>query len=174
MYSSIIHIIRNSCDSSSSSFYWHRVGLYKPLGVRPRASSSIHFSMIHLLFFPIVLMLPGLNSSIPFVDSFSLILTQCPVYGTKLSLLVVWGCRIHRHLLCRGVRLPFNECPVYDTKLSILVVCGCRTHRLLFCRGVILPFNEWPDYVTKPSIPVIWGGRIHRQLLCRCSSNAGT
>ena len=30
---------------------------------------------------------------------------------------VGWGCRIHRPLLCRGVR-PRNECPRYDTKQS--------------------------------------------------------
>ena len=29
-----------------------------------------------------------------------------------------WGCRIHRLLLCRGVRPPANECPGYDTKQS--------------------------------------------------------
>ena len=28
------------------------------------------------------------------------------------------GCRIHRLLLCRGVRLPPNECPGFDTKQS--------------------------------------------------------
>ena len=31
---------------------------------------------------------------------------------------VGWGCRIHRLLLCRGVRPPPNECPGYDTKQS--------------------------------------------------------
>ena len=31
--------------------------------------------------------------------------------------LVGWGCRIHRLLLCTGVR-PINECPGYDTKQS--------------------------------------------------------
>ena len=31
---------------------------------------------------------------------------------------VGWGCRIHRLLLCRRVRLLSNECPVYDTKQS--------------------------------------------------------
>ena len=30
---------------------------------------------------------------------------------------VGWGCRIHRLLLCRGVRHP-DECPWYDTKQS--------------------------------------------------------
>ena len=30
---------------------------------------------------------------------------------------VGWGCRIHRLLLCRGVRTP-NECPGYDIKQS--------------------------------------------------------
>ena len=28
------------------------------------------------------------------------------------------GCRIHRLLLCKGIRPPHNECPVYDTKQS--------------------------------------------------------
>ena len=33
--------------------------------------------------------------------------------------LVGWGCRIHRLLLCRGIRhLPHNECPGYNTKQS--------------------------------------------------------
>ena len=31
---------------------------------------------------------------------------------------VGWGCRIHRLLLCRGVRPPPNWCPGYDTKQS--------------------------------------------------------
>ena len=31
---------------------------------------------------------------------------------------VGWGCRIHRLLLCRGVRPPPNEFPGYDTKQS--------------------------------------------------------
>ena len=31
---------------------------------------------------------------------------------------VGWGCRIHRLLLCREVRLFFNKCPGYDTKRS--------------------------------------------------------
>ena len=31
---------------------------------------------------------------------------------------VGWGCRIHRLLLCRGVRPPPKECPGYDTKQS--------------------------------------------------------
>ena len=31
---------------------------------------------------------------------------------------VSWDCRIHRLLLCRGVRPPPNECPGYDTKQS--------------------------------------------------------
>ena len=31
---------------------------------------------------------------------------------------VGWGSRIHRLLLCRGIRPPPNECPGYDTKQS--------------------------------------------------------
>ena len=34
-----------------------------------------------------------------------------------ISCPVGWSCRIHRLLLCRGVR-PLNECPRYDTKQS--------------------------------------------------------
>ena len=43
------------------------------------------------------------------------------------------GCRIHRLLLCRGVRHPPNECPGYDTKQSnaevpvILELWGMRS-----------------------------------------------
>ena len=29
-----------------------------------------------------------------------------------------WGCKIHRQLLCRGVRPPTNKCPGYGTKKS--------------------------------------------------------
>ena len=35
---------------------------------------------------------------------------------TKLLCPVGWGCRIHRLLLCRGVRTPPHACPGYDTK----------------------------------------------------------
>ena len=52
-----------------------------------------------------------------------------------LSCSVSWGCRIHRLLLCRGVRPPprTKECPVYDTKQSdgevpvMLELCGMRS-----------------------------------------------
>ena len=45
-----------------------------------------------------------------------------------------WCCRIHRLLLCRGVRPPPHECPGYDTKQSdgkvpaILELWGMRTY----------------------------------------------
>ena len=38
-----------------------------------------------------------------------ILLSCCPVG---------WGRRIHRLLLCRGIRPPLNECPRYDTKQS--------------------------------------------------------
>ena len=44
-----------------------------------------------------------------------------------------WGCRIHRLLLCRGVRPHPKECPGYDTKQSdgevpaILELWGMRS-----------------------------------------------
>ena len=45
---------------------------------------------------------------------------------TQTRLTVGWGCRIHRLLLCRGVRPP-NECP--DMTLNNLMVrfqqCWC-------------------------------------------------
>ena len=51
---------------------------------------------------------------------------------------VGWGCRIHRLLLCRGVRLPpAKKCPGYDTKQSdgevpaMLELWGMRSTFLL-------------------------------------------
>ena len=39
-------------------------------------------------------------------------------YSSKFPHCSHWGCRIHRLLLCRGVRPPPNKCPGYDTKQS--------------------------------------------------------
>ena len=36
----------------------------------------------------------------------------------SLSFTINWGCRIHRLLLCRGLRPHPNECPGYDTNQS--------------------------------------------------------
>ena len=64
---------------------------------------------------------------------------------------VGWGCRIHRLLLCRGVRPPLNECPGYDTKQSecevpaVLELWGMRSTPSLpslpgpLCPGVVAP-----------------------------------
>ena len=72
------------------------------------------------------------------------LLTVCPVD---------WGCRIHRLLLCRGIRLP--------QRVSVDPVGrSFRIHRLLLCRGVRLSQRESCD-------PVSWSCRIHRLLLCR-------
>ena len=48
---------------------------------------------------------------------FILISTKNPANLFNDSLPVGWGCRIHRLLLCRGVRPP-NECSGYDSKRS--------------------------------------------------------
>ena len=42
----------------------------------------------------------------------------CFVISQVVDCPVGWGCRIHRLLLCRGVRPPPNECPGYDNKQS--------------------------------------------------------
>ena len=39
-------------------------------------------------------------------------------YPQSVTCPVGWGCRIHRLLLCRGVKPTPNECPTYDTKQS--------------------------------------------------------
>ena len=52
---------------------------------------------------------------------FKLLLWQTssqPYFIQNLLCPVGWGCRIHRLLLCRGVRPLPNECPGYDTKQS--------------------------------------------------------
>ena len=75
----------------------------------------------------------------------SLILT-CPV---------AWGCRIHRLLLCRGVRLsPPNKCPVYYTKQYdgevpvMLVLRGMRSTSSL----PSLPGPLWPGVVAPDKV----------------------
>ena len=67
---------------------------------------------------------------------------------------VGWGCRIHRLLLCRGIR-PQNECPRYDTKQSdgeapvILELWGMwSTHSLLSLLG-----SFWPGMVAPDNVP---------------------
>ena len=77
---------------------------------------------------------------------------------------VGWGCRIHRLLLCRGVRPPPNECPGYDTKqsdgevLAMLELWGMRNTPSLpslpgpLCSEVVAP-DKGPIYGlirTKP------------------------
>ena len=60
------------------------------------------------------------------------------------------GCRIHRLLLCRGVRPPSNECPGYDTKqsdgevLAMLELWGMRSNPSLLS----LPGPLWPGVVA--------------------------
>ena len=70
---------------------------------------------------------------------------------------VGWGCRIHRLLLCRGVRPPpTNGCPVYDTKQSdgevpaMLELWGMRSTPLL----PLLPGPLWPGVVAPDKGPI--------------------
>ena len=60
----------------------------------------------------------------------------------SFSCLVGWGCRIHRLLLCRGVRSPSpNEDPGYDTKQSDVEVL------------VLLKLRGTPSTPSLPSLP---------------------
>ena len=67
-------------------------------------------------------------------------------FFSKMSFPVGWGCRIHRLLLCRGIRPPPNECPGYDTKQSdgevpaMLELWGMRSTPSLSS----LPRPLWP------------------------------
>ena len=53
------------------------------------------------------------------LDFTALFISRCRYFGNNPDPFSIWpvgwGCRIHRRLLCRGVRLP-NECPVCDSK----------------------------------------------------------
>ena len=68
----------------------------------------------------------------------------------KYNCPISWGCRIHRPLLCRGVRPPSNECPGYDTKQSdgevpaMLELWGMRSTSSL----PSLPGPLWPGVVA--------------------------
>ena len=69
---------------------------------------------------------------------------------------VGWGRRIHRLLLCRGVRPPSNECPIYDTKqsdgevLAMLELWRMRSNPLL----PLLPGPLWPGVVVPDKGPI--------------------
>ena len=75
-------------------------------------------------------------------------LTQLPSNKTLIPACPVgWGCRIHRLLLCRGVRPPPNECPGYDTKQSDGEV------------PAVLELWEMWSTPSLPSLPVpLWPG----------------
>ena len=47
----------------------------------------------------------------------SLPATKYPLRPKNMNCPAGWGCRIHRLILCRGVRTPY-ECPGYDIKQS--------------------------------------------------------
>ena len=77
-------------------------------------------------------------------------------FTLKIACPVSWGCRIHRLLLCRGVRPPPNECPGYDTKQSdgevpaVLELWGMRSTPSL----PSLPGSLWPGVVAPDKGPI--------------------
>ena len=79
---------------------------------------------------------------------------------------VGWGCKIHRLLPCRGVRLP-NECPGYDTKQSdsevsvILELWGMQNTPSL----PSLPGPLWPGVVASDRVPSIGQIELNRVLI---------
>ena len=83
-------------------------------------------------------------------------------YEMLLTYPVGWCCRIHRLLLCRGVRPPPpNECPGYDTKQSdgeapvILELWGMRSTLSLLS----LPGPLWPGVVAPDKGPIYGSNR---------------
>ena len=70
--------------------------------------------------------------------------------------LVGRSCRIHRLLLCRGVRPPPNECPEYETKQSdgevpvMLELWGMQSTLLL----PSLLGSLWPGVVAPDKSPI--------------------
>ena len=79
---------------------------------------------------------------------------------------VGWGCRIHRLLLCWGVRPP-NECPGYDTKQSdgevpaVLELWGMRSTPSLSS----LPGPLWPGVVAPDKGPIYGSNRTNGILI---------
>ena len=67
--------------------------------------------------------------------------------------LVGWGCRIHRLLLCRGVRPTPHECPGYDTKQS---------------KGEVPIMLELWGMQSTPSLPSLPGPVWHRVVELNC------
>ena len=72
------------------------------------------------------------------------------------AILNKYPCRIHRLLLCRGVRPPPNECPGYDTKQSdgevpaVLELLGMQSAPSL----PLLPGLLWPGVVAPDKGPI--------------------
>ena len=79
-------------------------------------------------------------------------------FNQKENCPVGWSCRIHRLLLCRGVRHspPPNECPGYDTKQSdgevpaMLELWGMWSTPSLSS----LPGPLWPGVVAPDKGPI--------------------
>ena len=77
------------------------------------------------------------------------------------------GCRIHRLLLCRGVRPHPNKCPAYDTKQSdgevpaMLELWGMQSTPSL----PSLPGPLWPGVVAPDKGPIYGSNRTNGILM---------
>ena len=112
--------------------------------------------------------------SVQTVVYFSSIINDCKVTTSVLKCLthyhffpVGWDCRIHRLLLCRGVRPPPNVCPGYDNKQSdgevpaMLELWGMRSTPSL----PSLPGRLWPRVVAPDKGPIYGLNRTKTVLL---------
>ncbi len=97
--------------------------LFKTISLSKISVLGFELNKIHSLF---PFFFAGNNFYLSFILELSFFFFSCknfqwfsffPISST--TNVITWpvglGCRIHRLLLCRGVR-PQNECPVYDTK----------------------------------------------------------
>ena len=88
--------------------------------------------------------------------------------STKESCPVGWGCRIHRLLLCRGVRPP-QRVSCYDAKQSdgevpaMLELWGVRSTPSL----PSLPGPLWPGVVAPDKGPIYGLNRINSILMLK-------
>ena len=76
---------------------------------------------------------------------------QLHISLNKICLVIFRGCRIHRLLLCRGIRSPYNECPDikhFDGEVPVILeLWGVQSTSSL----PSLPDPLWPGMVAPDS-----------------------
>ena len=108
--------------------FWQEFSVILLLGMNVFLNAVLWKSYITFVIHPSLMMAQSWAESTWEITNYGRFINQFPLniirsirqferINKKICCPVSWGCRIHRVLLCRGVRPP-NECPGYDNKQS--------------------------------------------------------